>query len=64
MTGLTFNIAENSALTAPNFRYYISQVYVWTENYLIAAAFTALTFLVRLLVLVMTLPLTTTRRRA
>lgn len=27
-----------------NFRYFISQVYVWTENYLIAAAFTTLTF--------------------
>src|SRR3546814_14812036 len=40
-----------------NFRYYISQVYVWAENYLIAAAFTTLTFLVRLLVLVLTLPL-------
>ena len=40
-----------------NFRYYISQVYVWTESYLIAAAFTTLTFLVRLLVLVLTLPL-------
>ena len=38
-------------------RYYISQVYVWSENYLIAAAFTALTFIVRLLVLVLTLPL-------
>lgn len=32
-----------------NFRYWISQVYVWTESYLIAAAFTTLTFLVRLL---------------
>ena len=40
-----------------NFRYYISQAYVWTESYLIAAAFTTLTFLVRLLVLVLTLPL-------
>ena len=40
-----------------NFRYYISQVYVWAESYLIAAAFTTLTFLVRLLVLVLTLPL-------
>lgn len=39
------------------FRYYISQVYVWTESYLIAAAFTVLIFLVRLLVLVLTLPL-------
>ncbi len=42
---------------ARNFRYYISQVYVWSESYLIAAAFTTLTFLVRLLVLVLTLPL-------
>lgn len=40
-----------------NFQYFISQVYVWTESYLIAAAFTTLTFLVRLLVLVLTLPL-------
>lgn len=40
-----------------NFRYYISQVYVLTESYLIAAAFTMLTFIVRLLVLVLTLPL-------
>ena len=40
-----------------NFRYWISQVYVWAESYLIAAAFTTLTFLVRLLVLVLTLPL-------
>ena len=39
-----------------NFRYFISQVYVWTERYLIAAAFTTLTFLVRLLVLLLTLP--------
>lgn len=38
-------------------RYYISQVYVWSERYLIAAAFTILTFMVRLLVLVLTLPL-------
>lgn len=40
-----------------NFRYYISQVYVWAESYLIAAAFTTLTFLVRVLVLLLTLPL-------
>ncbi|QLF92090.1 TIGR03747 family integrating conjugative element membrane protein [Pseudomonas sp. ABC1] len=40
-----------------NFQYFISQVYVWTESYLVAAAFTTLTFLVRLLVLVLTLPL-------
>ncbi|HBO4846944.1 TPA: TIGR03747 family integrating conjugative element membrane protein [Pseudomonas aeruginosa] len=40
-----------------NFRYFISQVYVWSESYLITAAFTTLTFLVRLLVLLLTLPL-------
>ncbi|WP_379059141.1 TIGR03747 family integrating conjugative element membrane protein [Pectobacterium brasiliense] len=40
-----------------DFRYFVSQVYVWSENYLIAAAFTVLTFMVRLLVLVLTLPL-------
>lgn len=42
---------------AQDFRYALSHVYVWTERYLIAAAFTAITFLVRLLVLVLTLPL-------
>ncbi|UXJ50124.1 TIGR03747 family integrating conjugative element membrane protein [Pseudomonas citronellolis] len=42
---------------ARDFRYYLSQVYRWTEGYLIAAAFTVLTFLVRLLVLLLTLPL-------
>ncbi len=42
---------------ARDLRYSISQVYVWSENYLIAAAFTTLTFIVRLLVLVLTLPL-------
>ncbi|QRI92950.1 TIGR03747 family integrating conjugative element membrane protein [Delftia lacustris] len=40
-----------------NFRYYLSLVYVWAEAYLIAAAFTTLTFAVRLLILVLTLPL-------
>lgn len=40
-----------------DFRYYISQAYVWIESYLVAAAFTTLVFLVRLLVLVLTLPL-------
>ncbi|MCC4595441.1 TIGR03747 family integrating conjugative element membrane protein [Xanthomonas campestris pv. phormiicola] len=49
--------------SAPNqgagrdFRYYISHAYVWLESYLIAAAFTVLVFIVRLLVLVLTLPL-------
>lgn len=40
-----------------DFRYYISQAYVWIESYLIAAAFTTLVFIVRLMVLVLTLPL-------
>ena len=38
-------------------RYYISQAYAWAENYLIAAGFTVLTFVVRLLILILTLPL-------
>jgi len=63
-TGLLDWIRDASAqASAPSrggsrdFRYYLSQVYVWTESYLIAAAFTTLTFIVRLLVLVLTLPL-------
>lgn len=40
-----------------DFRYFVSQTYVWAERYLIAAAFTTLTFLVRLMILVLTLPL-------
>lgn len=47
-----------SQIPRRDFRYFVSQVYVWSENYLIAAAFTTLTFMVRLLVLVLTLPLT------
>lgn len=49
--------------SAPNqgagrdFRYYLSHAYVLMESYLIAAAFTVLVFIVRLLVLVLTLPL-------
>lgn len=46
-----------SQTSARNFQYYLSAVYVWVESYLIAAAFTTLTFIVRLLVLVLTLPL-------
>ena len=41
----------------PNARYYLGQGYVWIENYLLAAAYTSLTFLVRLLVLALSLPL-------
>ncbi|WCM86845.1 TIGR03747 family integrating conjugative element membrane protein [Acidovorax sp. NCPPB 3576] len=40
-----------------DFRFYISQVYVWTERYLIASGFMLLVFIVRLLVLVLSLPL-------
>ena len=43
--------------TAKDFRYYIGQTYVHVESDLIAAAYTALVFLVRLLVLCLTLPL-------
>lgn len=40
-----------------DFRYYLSQVYVFSESYLIAAAYTVLIFVVRLLVLCLMLPL-------
>src|SRR5690606_418885 len=40
-----------------DFRYYLSQVYVFSESYLIAAAYTVLVFVVRLLVLCLMLPL-------
>jgi integrating conjugative element membrane protein (TIGR03747 family) len=43
--------------TAHDFRYYLGQVYVHVESYLIASAYTVLVFLVRLLVLTLTLPL-------
>lgn len=63
-TGLLDRMSQASARSrapshadARDARYYISQVYVWSERYLIAAAFTTLTFMVRLLVLVLTLPL-------
>lgn len=42
---------------AQDFRYYIGQLYVHVESYLIASAYTVLVFLVRLLVLILTLPL-------
>lgn len=63
-TGLVDQMSRNAQRArAPSqdvkrdFRYVISQTYVWIENYLIAAAFTTLTFMVRLLILVLTLPL-------
>ncbi len=40
-----------------DFRYYLGTVYVHVESYLIASAYTVLVFLVRLLVLTLTLPL-------
>jgi len=40
-----------------DFRYFVGQAYVYAENYLIAAAFITLTFGVRLLILILTLPL-------
>lgn len=40
-----------------NLRYYLGQVYAFSEGYLIAAAYTVLVFLVRLLVLCLLLPL-------
>ncbi|AEI78099.1 hypothetical protein CNE_1c27850 [Cupriavidus necator N-1] len=42
---------------AHDLRYYLGVVYVHVESYLIASAYTALVFLVRLLVLTLTLPL-------
>jgi len=42
---------------AQGFRHYIGQFYVHIESYLIASAYTVLVFLVRLLVLILTLPL-------
>jgi integrating conjugative element membrane protein (TIGR03747 family) len=43
--------------THHDFRYYLGLVYVHVEGYLIASAYTVLVFLVRLLVLTLTLPL-------
>lgn len=46
-----------SQTNARKFQYYLIQFYVWLETYLIAAAFTTLTFIIRLLVLTLTIPL-------
>ena len=48
---------DGSQTAARDFRYYLGRVYVHLEDYLIAAAYTLLVFLVRLLVLTLTLPL-------
>ncbi len=57
MSNASAQAREPSKTNTKNFQYYISQVYVWVESYLIAAAFTTLTFMVRLLVLILTMPL-------
>lgn len=49
--------SSGSASPAKNLRYYLGQVYVHSEGYVIAAAYTLLVFLVRLLVLALMLPL-------
>jgi len=49
--------SSGSREQARDFRYYLSQVYIHTESYLIAAAYTVLVFIVRLLVLCLMLPL-------
>ena len=48
---------SSSHSAARDFRYYLGQVYVYLKDYLVAAAYTLLVFLVRLLVLSLTLPL-------
>lgn len=53
-------VRASSQREVRDFRDVISQVYVWAERYLIAAVFTTLTFMVRLLVLVLALPLVLT----
>lgn len=63
-TGLAGDIRDASqrastgaSRTAHDFRYYLGLVYVHLEQYLIAAAYMVLVFLLRLLVLCMSLPL-------
>lgn len=49
--------AEADVRRAANFRYYLSRAYLGVEVYVMAASYTLLTFLVRLIVLCLTLPL-------
>ncbi|UOB57013.1 TIGR03747 family integrating conjugative element membrane protein [Burkholderia pyrrocinia] len=63
-TGLADSIRDASAQaraggtrSTHDFRYYMGRVYVHLESYLIASAYTVLVFLVRLLVLCLSLPL-------
>ena len=50
-------VRAESQGTARDFRYYVGRFYAFSESYLIAAAYTVLVFLVRLLVLCLMLPL-------
>src|SRR3546814_10628821 len=51
------DVCSSDLRPSKDFRYYIGLVYVNVESNLIAAAYTTLVFLVRLLVLCLTLPL-------
>jgi integrating conjugative element membrane protein (TIGR03747 family) len=57
MNGAAARAKASAQGGAGDFRYFLGQAYVWSEAYLIAAAFTTITFAVRLLVLILTLPL-------
>ncbi|HMM50193.1 MAG TPA: TIGR03747 family integrating conjugative element membrane protein [Burkholderiaceae bacterium] len=57
MRDATAQSRAGASRQAHDFRYYLGQVYVHLESYLIASAYTVLVFLVRLLVLTLTLPL-------
>lgn len=63
-TGLLGWVRETSAhartgsiSTLKDFRYYLGQIYLHLEDYALATVYTLLTFLVRLLVLCLTMPL-------
>src|SRR5690606_13358853 len=49
--------SSGSASPAKSLRFYLGQVYLYSERYLIAATYTLLVFLVRLLVLCLMVPL-------
>ncbi|MGV8399263.1 TIGR03747 family integrating conjugative element membrane protein [Pseudomonas aeruginosa] len=50
-------VTSGASRTVRDFRYYLGVVYVHLEHYLIAAAYTVLVFMLRLLVLFLSLPL-------
>ncbi|MBS7560152.1 TIGR03747 family integrating conjugative element membrane protein [Pseudomonas sp. RC4D1] len=49
--------AAAAASSAKDFRYFVSQAYIWLEKYLIATAFITLVVMVRVLILVLAAPL-------